>query len=119
MNEPLNPVQIEQNIRQVSNRIAEGVKVCSARYKDFLDADREYDLAFARAYMAHEGPAHEKKYTAEIETIDLRRARDDADGLYRHADRKARSLNEELRAWQSVGASVRMMYATAGVGNGA
>lgn len=119
MSEPLNPVQIEQNIRQVSNRIAEGVKVCSDRYKAFLDADRAYDLEYAHAYMRHEGPAHEKRYAAEIATSEFRRVRDDADGLYRHADRKARSLNEELRAWQSVGASVRMMFSTAGRGDGA
>jgi len=116
MSEVLNPVQIEQSIREVSNRIAEGVAVCSARYAAFLAADREYDRAFAAAFMAHEGPAHAKKYAAELATQDERQARDVADAAYRYADRTARALENELRALQSVGASVRSMYAVAGRG---
>lgn len=115
MSEVLNPVDIERAIRGCSDRIADGVTVCSERYAAFLTADRVYDVAFARAYMVHEGPAHEKKYGAELATQDERETRDVADAAYRHADRLARALEAELRAWQSVGASVRAMYSVAGV----
>lgn len=114
-----NPVAIEGAIRDCANRIAKGVSVCDARYAEFLTADREFDRAFARAYMEHDGPAHEKKYGAELATQDERLRRDVADAAYRHADRLAKALSEELRAWQSVGASVRAMYAVAGRGEGA
>lgn len=116
--EPLNPVDIERNIRVVSTRIAEGVRVCDREYRKYLAAQHAYDLAFARAYMAHDGPAHEKKYAAELATRAEREARDVADASYRYADRQAKALQDELRAWQSVGASVRSMYAVAGVGVG-
>jgi hypothetical protein len=116
MSDVLNPVQIETAIREVSNRIAKGVEVCSQRYGVFLTANQRYDAAFARAYMAHEGPAHEKRYAAELATQVEREARDTADVAYRHADRQARALEAELRAWQSVGASVRAMYGVAGRG---
>lgn len=116
MDEVLNPVEVEARIREISNRIARSVQVCSDRYRDFMRADLEYDHAFAVAYMAHEGPAHEKKYGAEIATKDQREARDIADTAYRHADRLAKALESELRAMQSVGASVRAMYAVAGRG---
>lgn len=116
MSEVWNPAQIEERIRDVSNRIADGVGVCNKRYKAFLDADRALDAAFARAYMAHQGPAHEKKYAAELVTQDEREKRDEADALYRYADRQARALENELRALQSVGASIRSMYAVAGRG---
>jgi len=89
-----NPTQIEERIRDVSGRIADGVTVCNTRYTKFLEADHALDVAFAKAYMAHSGPAHEKKY----------------------ADRNAKALESELRALQSVGASIRSMYSVAGRG---
>lgn len=112
----LNPVDIENAIRGVADRIANSVKVCSDRYRDFLKADLEYDQAFARAYMTADGPAHEKKYAAELATSEERARRDVADAAYRHADRLAKALDSELRAYQSVGASVRAMYSVAGTG---
>lgn len=112
----LNPVQIETGIREVADRIARGVAVVSDRYAAFLTAERAYDQAFARAYMAHQGPAHERKYGAELATEQEREARDVADVAFRYADRTARALESELRALQSVGASVRQMYGVAGRG---
>ena len=111
-----NPVEVEQRIRWVSDQISVGVSVCDERYRAFLDADRAYDAAFAKAYMGHPGAAHEKKYAAELATVREREARDNADAAHRYAERRARALQDELRAWQSVGASMRAMFAVAGVG---
>lgn len=119
MTDVMNPVSIETSISNCANRIAKGVKVCSDAYKTFLKADHEYDLAFARAYMAYEGAAHAKKYAAELDTEVERAARDAADVSYRYADRTAKAIESELRALQSVGASVRQAYAVAGRGEGA
>jgi hypothetical protein len=116
MTDVLNPVDIEAKIREVANSIAHGVKVCDHAYKKFLEAERTYDAAFARAYLGHQGPAHEKKYAAELATMRERETRDVADAAYRYTDRQAKALQDELRALQSVGASIRAMYATAGVG---
>lgn len=109
-----NPVSVEQAIRNCANRIAAGVTVCGNAYAAFMDADRVYDRAFAQAYMAHKGAAHEKKYAAELATEAERTERDVADAAYRYADRTARAVESELRAWQSVGASVRQAYSVAG-----
>ncbi len=114
----LNPVEIETAIRTCSDRIAASVRVCSERYGAFLDADRGYDQAFAHAYLGADGPAHERKYAAELATSTERKLRDEADAAYKYADRKAKALELELRAYQSLGASVRSMYAVAGVGVG-
>lgn len=116
MSDVLNPVQIEQEIRETADRIYNGVKVCSDRYAAFLAAEDAYDRAYAKAYMEHEGPAHEKKYVAILATTSEKDARNVADVAYRHADRKARALDSVLRAWQSVGASVRSMFGVAGRG---
>lgn len=115
---PMNPVQIEQSIRDVSNRMAKGVKVCDELYRDLLETDHRHAVAYAQAYLDHAGPAHEKKYAAELETQQYRRERDQADAAHRYADRTARALENELRALQSVGASIRAMYGVAGRGDG-
>lgn len=114
----INPVDVENAIRICSDRIAKGVVICDERYRAFLEADHAYDLACAHAYVEHVGPAHEKKHVVELATIAQRKARDTADAAYRYADRQAKALQDELRAWQSVGASVRSMYGVAGVGAG-
>lgn len=113
----LNPVSIENAIKACSDRISKGVMVCDERYRAFLEADHAYDVAFARSYLEHSlSPAHERKYAAELDTQELRAARDTADAAYRYADRQARALENELRALQSVGASVRSMFSVAGTG---
>lgn len=114
----LNPVSIEQRIRGISDRIAKSAAVCNDRYVTFLSADRAYDQAFARAYMAQTGNQYEKKYGAELATLSEREARDISDAAYKYADRLAKALESELRAYQSIGASVRAMFGVAGRGEG-
>lgn len=111
-----NPSQVEERIRDIATRIAKSAGVCNERYVAFLEADRLYDRSFALAYIRHDGAAHEKKYAAELATVDEREARDVADAAYRYADRLAKSLESELRAYQSVGASIRAAYLVAGTG---
>jgi hypothetical protein len=115
-NRPLNPEAVEQEIRRVAGHITAGVHHVTNAHTVYAEASHAYDLAFARAYMAYQGPAHAKRYQAEIETEDERRARDVAEVAYNHARRLAAALTEELRAWQSVGASIREVYRTAGRG---
>ncbi|MER7433168.1 hypothetical protein ABT341_00410 [Pseudonocardia alni] len=110
MTEPLNPVQIEASIRETANDIARGVHVVSNAEAQYREKTRLYDRAFAAAYLAAEGPQYEKRYRAELAT---ERERDDmevAELAFKHAERTARSLEAKLRAFQSVGASVRQMY---------
>lgn len=114
--EDWNPVRVESSIRDVAARISRGVSVCAERYAAYLNADRAYEQAFARAYMAHQGAAHERKYAAVLATGAEQETRDAADVAYRYADRQAKALENELRALQSVGASIRSAYAVAGRG---
>lgn len=110
----VNPVQVENAIRSLANSISRGVIAVSNAESTAREARRAYDVAFAHAYMDHQGPAHEKKYAAVIATEGELEAADVAELAYKHAERTARALTEELRAWQSVGASVRAMYQTPG-----
>jgi hypothetical protein len=115
-----NPVEVERAIRDCSARIGRMVVVCRDTYAAFLEADRTFDRAVARAYLAYNRlPAHERKHRAELATQDERQARDVADVAYRYARDQANAAESELRAWQSVGASVRAMWSVAGRGDGA
>lgn len=111
MSDVLNPVDIEQRISECAKRIHKGVGVVTAAETAFRTADRAFDVAFAHAYLDHRGPAHEKKYAATIATEKQREARDVAEVAFKHADRTAKAIEAELRALQSIGASVRAMYA--------
>ena len=112
----LNPVNIENHIRELSQRIAKSASVCNSRYIEFLDADREFDKAFAQAYLAHDGPQSEKRYAADEATMPERERRDVADAAYRYADRLSKALQSELMAYQSLNKSVLAQFNVAGVG---
>lgn len=112
--EAYNPVQIEAAIRKCSNDIGRGVAICAKAYGEFLDAEREYDLAFAQAYLAADGPAYTRKYTAVLATQAERERRDFADAAYRLTDKRAKALEAELGALQSVNKSVVSAYNVAG-----
>lgn len=112
----LTPVAVEEHIRKLSNRIGKSAGVCNARYSEYLTADRDYDRAFAQAYMAHDGAQAEKRYAAEVATTTEREARDVADAAYRYADRLSRALQAELMAYQSLNKSLLAQYQVAGTG---
>lgn len=111
-----NPVSVEREILAITNDIAKGVSAAAEAYSLFLRAEREYKLAYARAYMRHTGPAHEKRYQAEIDTEAELVSRDAADVAYRLAKSTNESLIAKLDAMRSVSASVRSAYANAGRG---
>lgn len=111
-----NPVAVEKEILNVTNEIAKGVSRATDAYSAFLQAEREYKRAYASAYMRHKGPAHEKRYQAELDTEAELVARDAADVAYRFERSTNESLVAKLDAMRSVGVSVRKAYESAGRG---
>lgn len=113
MSEPINPVQIENRITELANLLASNVRTVSESLGRYKTALREYDLEEARAYMRHQGPAHERKPASVIASIEFRRVADDAEVVWRHADRTARGVESELSAMQSLYKGVTSMYGAA------
>lgn len=113
--EPLNPVDIEQAIRRLANETARAVRIVSDRLGAFREAERIYDAAVAHEYLAWKGPAHEKKFAAELATTELRRDRDLAEVAWRYAERSAASVERQLSAYQTLNRSVAQLYSAAGV----
>lgn len=119
MEQPLNPVQVEQTIRELSNEIARGVPIVSDAEKTMVDAKRHLDREVAEATLKAQGTVMDRQAQVELDTQAAREEYDIAYIAYRHAERTAKSLDSRLRAIQSVGASVRSMYGVAGRGEGA
>lgn len=113
---PLNPVEVEASIRELVNRIAKGISVMSKRYAEFQEADRAFDRDFATAYLQAEGPVKDREMVAKLESLPAREERDLAEQKFKHADRLLKALELELRALQSIGASIRAAYGVAGRG---
>lgn len=107
---------MEREINQIANEITKGVSAASDAYSAFLKAERAYKLAYAKAYMRHAGPAHEKRYQADIDTEAEMVARDAADVAYKFIKGNNEALGSKLDAMRSVGASVRKAYENAGRG---
>jgi hypothetical protein len=106
----LNPVDVENAIRDLVEEIARGVREVSSRHRAKLDSDRIYDHAYAVAYLAHEGPQTEKKYAAEKNTQQERLNRDVADVAFAHAQRQMKALEGKLSAYQTISKSIQAMY---------
>ena len=105
----LNPVEVEQRILELSNRIAKGVAVVTDALKARDESARNFDKEYAAAFLGAEGAVKEREMPAREE-------KELAEAAYRYSDRLAKALELELRALQSVGASVRAMYSVAGRG---
>jgi hypothetical protein len=107
---PLNPVDVENAIAEIRNRIANGVEVVSQRYEADLDAKRALDVGFAKAYEAATGSIKDREYSATIETEELRAAYDRAHVAFKYAEKRAQALVNELSACQAILNSIRTMY---------
>lgn len=116
MPDVINPVQVEHQMMDVLNRISNGIRIRALAYEAWLESDRDYDHAYAKAYVTATGPAHELKHLAELATTDARMTRDVADAAYRDAERRGKALEAELSALQSILKSILQSYGAAGVG---
>ena len=111
----LNPADAEAWIRQVSNRIAKGVKVVTDAEAEMKAKKRAFDLAFAHAYKRAEGSEQFRKQTATIDAMPHREEADNAEIAYRYAQRTAEALERELFAAMAINRNIVSMYGAAGV----
>ena len=72
MTDVLNPVDAEGKIQELSERIARGVGVVTNAEREARAKKRAFDLAYAHAYKNADGPAHERRYTADIQAMPFR-----------------------------------------------
>jgi len=118
----LNPVEVEQAIREAAATLTEGVAVVTARLDVYRAAQRAYDLAYSNAYMhAERGDGtrpsiEDRKHLATIATAKEREAMDTAEVGWKYAERRAKAAELTLSAFQTISKSVNAMYGAAGHG---
>lgn len=110
------PVDIERQIQDVRERIDRGAAIINERLKVYQAARLTYDVAFATAFAEHRGPQSEKRQKAVLATVDEAKVRDEAFAALQYAKDRSSDLRAELRALQSIGASVRASFGAAGYG---
>ncbi len=86
-------------------------------YRAKEQAEHQYDLVYAvaRKEAADLGiAANDRKFHADVQPAvkDARSAKIDADTAFKYAEERLKGIHAAIRAWQSVGTSVRQAYAT-------
>lgn len=110
------PPDIEKAIFDAAEEISNAADSMRAAHEDALRTDREYDRAYAFAYVDSDGPAHERRYRAEVhrDVQDARDARDAAEVTYKYFVSRSRAAERKLDALRSIGTSVRQTYNNTG-----
>lgn len=112
----LNPVDIEEGIRKAVAEVATGVTEYTVRLREYREAERVFDVAWARAYMSRSGTVEERKQNAVLVTQDEKAALDVAEVAFKYVDRRLRAAESTLSAYQTLSKSVTAMYGAAGRG---
>lgn len=106
----LNPVDLEQQIVDVKNRVHNGVKIFSDKLEAFLAAETEYEHAESQAYLDYDGPQTEKRHAARVAAHEPRLAMNRAKVEFRYVEKKLDAYMAELSALQNLNKGVRAMY---------
>lgn len=112
----LNPVDIETGIRKAVAEVAQGVVEYTRVLQDYRQAERTFDLAWARAYMSKSGPVEERKQNCVLVTEEEKAALDVAEVSFKYVDKRLRAAESTLSAYQTLSKSVTAMYGAAGQG---
>lgn len=112
----VNPVEVEQGILNAVAEVAKGVEEWSRAHGAFLEAEHTFDLAWARAYERKAGPVEERKQRCVLETSEEKQALNIATVTFKYVDRRLRSAESRLSAYQTLSKSVMAMYGAAGQG---
>lgn len=111
------PEDVERLLAELGNRLTVGGLATARAFEAYTDARRVYDLAYARAYLAHEGPQTEKRHAATVATEAEREAMDVAEVTHKTYQEQMKALEKAMSAVQSIGASVRqLIQSTTGTG---
>lgn len=112
----LTPTQLVQRLIDLELRLDEIV----TEYKDLseaaAEAKREYEVAYARAYMSAEGPVEERKQKTIADTSDLRFLADLGERKVAACREAIRAQHAHIEVARTISATTRDEMKLAGVG---
>lgn len=111
---PLNPVQIESEIRKATTNIAQCIEPASEAYSEWQLAELEFKKVFAEYFVSESGSVEDRKQKAVLKSYDAATAARVAEAKYKRIVDYQRSFRDKLSALQSVQKSVNAAYQMAG-----
>lgn len=117
--QPLTPVEVERQIREVSERLEQGVEVVHARNRRLKDSERLLKKEKAMVYLEHRSAGMTIKDAdaqTVVDTDPARAERDQAEIEYWYARDLLVQLQNKLSALQTQAAGLRAAYPMAGRG---
>lgn len=99
------PEMIEQEALETKDRLELSPKFIRAAHREWMTRRQEYKQAYAlaiQAARANKIPSTERKYEADLDTMDLLRRLDDAKILYDYVQDLEKALSKKLSTLQSV-----------------
>lgn len=116
--EPLNPVEMETQIRKAANQCAEIIDPVSQAYDRWQSEKLALELELAKAFKEATGSVELRKNIATIVTYDQAMKTKDAEVVYRRLSDFQRSYRDKLSALQTLSKSVLASYNIGGGGAG-
>lgn len=116
---PLTPVEVEQQIRETTERIELGTEVVKERHQALLESERLLKREKASRYLEHRDAGLSIKDAdarTVVDTDPARAERDLAQVKHQYARDLLRSLENKLRGLQTQAAGLRVAYPMAGRG---
>jgi hypothetical protein len=124
VNGPLNPVQVEAKLRSLVNDLGSAQQALARARDAEVDAKHDYERARRRALLGGDAPkvsrggftTAERDAWVDDKTEAAKFAYDKAAVVRETAQDHLRTLRDQAECVRSLGASVRMSYELAGVG---
>lgn len=110
MTEPITPFAVEQEIRRLNAELERNTKECAERAAANADADSEFDIVFAQAFLTakHNGASEGlAKAEATIAAQEQLRQRNAALSLFRAAKEEGHNIRTALDSLRSINANAR------------
>jgi hypothetical protein len=111
---PLTPPEAEARLAALAARIEKGVQIVHDLDEKAARLRREFDHAYALAFINAEGSMDVRKYLALANTIAEREAAEDAEVALRHGKQLLTAVRDEIDIVRSLNASVRASYGIGG-----
>ncbi len=115
--EPMNPLEIEQAIRAIGERLEASVPVIRDLWSNRYATERALIEARAKAVMrSTAGTVTEKRAEADLATLELRRQHDDAKEVLHAAEELQSALKARMFGFQNINRVQAALYNASGVG---
>jgi sulfite reductase alpha subunit-like flavoprotein len=105
--ELVTPVDVERELVDLVSRLDKAPGIIRDYHNLLRAARTEYKKAYAVAYASATGTQMDKKFSAELSTMELQNALDEAEISYKYVCDTQDALRTKLRALQSVGSLIR------------